>query len=131
MTFDPLLNSVTRFNLAELTYSSVPESASQFNSLQQDRFGFFKTQIATQAKAKTHGTKAGRWDLDVSEGECLDHICEIDISMKILVDASANGGRECRLYMWSCPSCCPSTTAMTPNWIVIMPDIAEIMPISN
>lgn len=98
MTFVPLLNCVIRVHLVELTYSSVPESASQFNSLQQDRFGFFEAQIATQAKAKTHGTKAGRWDLDVSEGECLDHICEIRYSC----------GDSCKCkYKW-----CPGVQAL-------------------
>lgn len=54
--------------------SSIPECASQFNCLQQNRFGFLEAQIATQAMAQPHGTEARCWDLDVAEGQSLGHV---------------------------------------------------------
>ena len=53
--------------------SSIPECASQLNCLQQDWFGLLEAQVATQTKAQAHGTEARRWDLNVTEWECLDH----------------------------------------------------------
>lgn len=55
------------------TYSSVPESASQFNGLQKHGFSFLKAQVATQAKAEAHSTEARRGNLDAVKGKCLDH----------------------------------------------------------
>ena len=55
------------------TYSSIPESASQFNGLQQHGFSFLEAQVATQAKAEAHSTEARRGKLGAAKGKRLDH----------------------------------------------------------
>ncbi|KAJ5197784.1 uncharacterized protein N7498_006901 [Penicillium cinerascens] len=57
----------------QAAYSSIPESASQFNGLQQNGFSFLKAQAATQTKAEAHSTEARRGYLDAVKGKCLDN----------------------------------------------------------
>lgn len=56
-------------------HSSIPECAAQLNCLQQNWLSFLEAQVRAQTKAQAHCAKAWRWDLQVTEGDCLDHFC--------------------------------------------------------
>jgi hypothetical protein len=56
-----------------LTYGGIPECATKFDCLQKDWLGFLEAQVGAQAEAQTHCTETRYWDLDVAEGNCLDH----------------------------------------------------------
>ena len=52
----------------------VPESATEFNGFEENGLSLFKAEVATQSMTEAHATKTWRWDLDVLELECLDHV---------------------------------------------------------
>lgn len=61
-------------SLSSQTHGSVPESTSQFDSLEENDFSLLGGEGCAHRRAHPHGAKARRWHLDVAERKCLDHI---------------------------------------------------------
>jgi hypothetical protein len=55
-------------------YRSIPKGTAKLQRLEQYRFGLFKGEAVSQAKADAHGSEARDWDLHVAEFLSVDHV---------------------------------------------------------
>lgn len=73
-------------NTSPIDNCSIPESAAQFDCLEQNRLGFFEAHVRAHAMAETHSTKTRGWDLQVLELERLDHFDDFGLGETCLAE---------------------------------------------